>query len=217
MEEKRTQPVFGIGVFPFLAGAGTTIQWKLRALGGLLGADWAGSAAAAAIGVAVLACLVFTGIRSLRSWAIILAAFALDQLLTLFAAWPVRHLVVADPLGPWPYIIGTATTFVAGIVVGILAPQAPVRHALGMVALDSILAGAGAFVTPLPLTYKLLSRVLAGYCAASCGAAIGQYCRGAVRKDQESVGKLMGTVTITLITSVAGGVATALLLELARK
>ena len=126
---------------------------------------------------------------------------------------PIRNIAISDPLGPWPYILSALATVCAGIVVGLLAPQSPIRHALGLVALDFLLAGLVGLASPEALSWKLASRISVAYCCAILGAVIGQYIWAVIVTDRLSIGKFFARIIASCFASVAGGILTKYLVE----
>lgn len=190
-----------------VAGAGTASEWLLGNLSAIMPTSWAGSALMGAVGGFGIAFLLFT-LRTWRSWRIVIVGLSLDMVLSGLFVLPLIGLGISDALSLWPYLLGTVATFLAGIAVGYLAPKAPLRHAIGIVLLDFLLAGLIGFFVPFAATWTLVSRIIAALCAVSVGGAIGQYAYFAIKKDPNELGRFLGRTCLAVFTSAAGGVVT---------
>jgi len=213
MGENNEKPKTCWGVFPTLllpslgalTGFSTILQQQLTYLSSIIPYPSAGSALMGAIGVIGMVYLLFA-LKSWRSWGIVVVGYLLDFLFTLVLVWPVHKSVGTDPLALWPYVLGTVATLLAGMVVGLMAYGAPLRHTSGIVSIDFLLAGIEGFFLPQALTWTLVSRVVAAYCAAGLGALIGQYARFALTEDRTALGKFLGTTLMSCLTATVAGV-----------
>lgn len=194
-------------------GIGTAGQWSLSNLARIFPQAWAGSALLFFVGMAVvIACFRLPRAFTSFSLKIALIGLVVDQVLTLVLVWPVQQSAGVDYLGVWPYVLGTVATLIAGMVVGTLAVRSPLRHACVVASFDFLLAGASIFVIPYELTWTLVSRIVAGYCAVCLGALIGRYARSGWN-DAALRREFFQKTTIACITAVLGAFVTIFLKE----
>lgn len=215
MSDQEHKGAHGMLLIPFGVGtgAGTAGQWSLGDLTTIFSQTWAGSVLLFAVGAAgILACYGVPRATARLSLKIILIGLIADQILTLILVWPVRESIGTNLFGIWPYVLGTMATFLAGGIVGGLAERGPIRHACAVASLDFLFAGAIGFMAPYVLTWALVFRIAAGYCAVSLGAAIGRYAR-LEWKDPAVRREFFQKATIGCIAAVIGGFVTVLLKE----
>ncbi|MEW5958730.1 MAG: hypothetical protein AB1801_13440 [Chloroflexota bacterium] len=200
-------------VLAILAGGGTTTEWKISDLSTIFPFPSAGSILMGVIGVLSVVYLLVAYRRSLR-WRIVIVGFLIDFLLTAILTWPVRELVIADPLlGLWPYVLGTLATFLAAIAVGFMMPKAPLPHAFGFVSIDLVFTGITGFFLPQALTWALISRIFVAYSAAGMGALIGKYAHFVMKEDRNALGKFLGTFLVECTTAIIAGIVAVIILE----
>ena len=215
--EQHTSPVHAFALFPIfsgLTGGGAASEWKLPEISLAIPGNYTGSILLGVVGILGIVVLIAT-LRPWRSWAIILLAYLADMLLTFLFIWPIRGSAVSDPLSLWPYVLTTLATFCAGIVAGFAGHRAPLRHACGLVSIDFVLSGIlCTMVSPQAATWKLISRVVAAYGAAMVGSTIGQYSWAVLQRDKFSVGRLLSSIVMTVVTAILGGIVTNYLWEL---
>jgi hypothetical protein len=222
--EKKPTSLYAFAPIALLAGGGIVSRWKTAAsetaivekmagsLGELLSLPFMGSLLVGVLG-AITAICVIGSVRKWRGLAVMLLGYILDCSLSLAFFWLIRDIVITDPMSFWPFVLGALATFLAGIAVGIMAAQAPIRHALGLVALDFLIVAAVGFASPMVLSWNVASRIPVAYGCAILGAIIGQYIWLVTRTDRLSIGKFLGTSFWTLLTAVAGGLLTQYIFE----
>ena len=190
------------------AGAGVAGEWKTALVETFLNPP-AGSIALVLFAIVVIG-LIRSGLSTWRSWQVIFVALLVDYVISIAVTLPLLDSESFDPLTLWPYVLTALATVVGGVIVGLLAPFSPYRHASCMVCIDLVLAGT---LGLLPLSITLISRVVTAFLAAWLGVALAVYWKK-MSEDPLWIGKVAAVTLFSILTSVVGGVGTALALEL---
>jgi len=151
-----------------------------------------------------------------RGWLIVALGLAIDWSLTTLFLWRVREAAIANPLGPWLYILGSLATFCGGMVVGYLVFLAPLRFGFGMVSLDLFATALAGIVAPQPLSLMLISRIVVAFMSAGFGALVGKSMFVGLVRDRSTLGRCIGMTLLQILVAGLGGVVTVILLRYGR-
>jgi|RhiMetdeSRZDD1v2_1073273.scaffolds.fasta_scaffold190704_2 hypothetical protein len=198
-------------VLAALFGSAATADW-MPTPGSAALVTWLGSAVAGLVGTAGIL-FAFRRVTLSGGWTLVAFGVVLDWLLTLLLIIPVKQYGITDPLGPWPYVLGSLATFIAGAAMGLLAPRAPLTFASAMVSVDLLVTGAVGILQPQALTARFLSRIVVAYTSACLGAIVGRNALLAFMTDRNSVGRFLATTILQIATAGVGGAVTVFLLK----
>jgi hypothetical protein len=198
--EMRGMVIVGAGT-----GAATIMQ---RGRDAVFGAPWSGTLLLGVIGLIGIGFLLSKRTR-FRSWIVILSAFAADTFLTTLFHWLSEGSHEYNPLALWPYVLGTASTFLVAIGVGLIRPQAPLVHCWGFASCGLLLASLVQLWHPLPLTFTLASRIVAMYGAAIIGGVIGKHWHEIAKEScpiLERMKKFFARTLADVVPAIVGGI-----------
>ena len=227
-DSKDNDPLHAFAVpvlFASSCGSSTAADWKTAdganrsaaAVTSLLAAagPWAGSVLLGVVGAIGVVYLV-RRVNVRRVWPIVVLGVLADWLLTGLFLLPLQQYVVLNPLGPWPYFLGSFATFASGMLMGVLASRAPLTFGCGIVSVDLLVAGLAGVVNPQALTLRLISRIVVAFSAAGFGALVGRNIAISLVRDREHVGRFVAMTVAQIAIAGIGGAATIALLEYSR-
>lgn len=197
----------------FGSGTTTAANWLTSAAASVAGktnlvpGPASGSILVGTIGGVGLAYFLTKKMIVKRGWVVILLAWLLDTLLS--ALIHLKHLpsLIVDPLGFWPYVLGSLATFCVGTLVGALFPRTPLRYALAFVFVDFVVTGVMAVWWSYTLAWDLITRIGAACLAAAIGALLGAHIVNAVRVDPlTAIRKAVIRFLAVIATAVIGAV-----------
>jgi len=169
----------------------------------LFGPPWAGSAVM--VGVGLVGLIQFLRKRrGARTLWLALAAFAVDNVVTVLLVWPMARPI--DPFAAWPYVAGTLSTVLAGICLGAYDTEAVDKWlaCVGFVSLDFAISG---LLSPLAFTPALLSRIPVAYLGAAVGVMVGRSIKRGISNEGSLAKPVARDGLLPLAVTVIGGVA----------
>lgn len=196
-----------MGIAPILAGGGAAGQTSKSTIL-LLNASWAGNVLVATTGIVGLAYLFYKR-TDRRSWLIISLAFVADTTLTTVFHWLSEGAKNYDPLALWPYVLGTTSTLLVGIVLGVWVGKNPLRLCCGFASMGLLFASVANH--SLPLTLALLSRIATMYGAAVAGGCIGIWFNKAKKERTRAA---TGMFLLQSISTIIIGILTAMFVKM---
>lgn len=217
--QKGKGTLHGMAFMPLVAafgsGATTAGNWlasaaaKVAGKTSLVPGAASGSILVGTIGGVGLAYFLTKKMIDKRGWLVVLLAWFLDTVLSALLQLKNLPSMLVNPLGFWPYVLGSLATFCVGTLVGALFPRTPLRYALAFVFVDFVIVGITAIWTSYTLAWDLITRVGAACLAAAVGALLGAHIANAVRADpstaiRKSVIGFLGVI----VTAVIGALVT---------
>ncbi len=144
------------------------------------------------------------GFRARREWFLIARAYLYDQVFSTALIWPHRAALVADPLGLYPYAMGTLATVIAAGFVGWVGRRRRMDYAIAFAAVDLLVAAVVWTSLGRGLTLGLVSRIAVAFAAATAGVYIGRLAREIVREKPAEMSAFGWNVLAGIISSVVG-------------
>jgi hypothetical protein len=167
----------------------------------------AGSTAVLLAAILTFAAALLSGFRGFQPWLWVVAAYALDLLISALLLLPARGVAMQDPLALYPYLAGSAATVMAAAWLGFNRGWRVWDYAIAFASLDLLVGAADGLLgsRPLPLTAALLSRIFVSYAAAAIGVWIGIHARLAYAHRGRAARQMGWVLCSGIVTSAIGG------------